>query len=172
MELKSLLGLPPLTQQLIQNILFTTNTAYWNQGKDSVVNNIIKNYFSGNTIVIDENIYGPGITDYCLLPNIDPQIFSQVKYFSEEWAGSATGNYPATAKTECHTWIQDDVTGKILATGGSYGRRPNNTLPNQSIDISKEWINTVSLYGTATWEKPTYDATGTSRIGNIQLTIR
>ena len=110
-----------------------------------------------------------------MVSNIDPSVFSRIKYWSARWGGSATGNYP-DSKWHCllEIWLQDDVTGEVIANGSTSSSHPQfkATAPTDVITIDETWENTVSLYYTAEWRSISGDPTGTAAIGNIQLEIR
>lgn len=166
----------------MKNHLEEVNDSYrkgYEKGK-STSNETIIVYFGGKEILANETKYGNSGGNYMasitlggsglLIENIDPKIFSEVRYQGEYWAGSASGNYPNSgiSSGSLRVYFVDKVTGEtVLETNSHYGR------PFEKITDISNLPNPVDMYWNGRLITTSYgDATGACFIKNIYLKVR
>ena len=77
---------------LIQGQRITGTAKTYEEGYHECVSEIVYNNFGGEEIVKNTaSLQGVNIT---VVPDINPAVFSQVRYYSSWWYGSGSGNYP------------------------------------------------------------------------------
>ena len=151
---------------LVKGKLVTGTGEGYDEGYDDCVSEIVYNNFGGEEIVKNtDKKYGNDIT---IVSNINPAVFSQVRYLSSWWYGSGSGNYPNCYATGNHeVFLEDAVTGERLATGG-LGSRGGSYA---TLLIDQNWKNPVNFKANITWSR-TQDCVGEYYVSNTYLKIR